>query len=317
MPLFVPAVAPAGANTEVQYNNAGAFGASSNFKYASNVLTVGGANPAFQADSTVVGNGLRVLAQTPYAGAVLEVISSVPDDGLTIRAKGFGGIVIPNFTNFTAPSGPGLQAVRADVTTVLVGPANLQLTSLGAGTGWIDIPTTGASGIGTGFGVNPWIAYAWGAGYWFSDAAAGDVAYRNISGSLRFGTTSGAATMSIAGNQVGVRIATPTSFLHVGGSFATATRSRSRDTTLDSTDFTVLFLLSASFGNSSALLPAAATCVGRIYAIKKVDATAYTVTIDPNGAELIEGAATLVLSAQWESVLIQSDGTGWHVLARK
>ena len=64
-------------------------------------------------------------------------------------------------------------------------------------------------------------------------------------------------------------------------------------------------------------LPSAASAYsagrGRIYQIKKIDA-ANTVTVDGNGAETIDGQATLALTAQWQSVTIQSNGTSWSLL---
>ncbi|MCX5335490.1 hypothetical protein [Streptomyces sp. NBC_00140] len=47
------------------------------------------------------------------------------------------------------------------------------------------------------------------------------------------------------------------------------------------------------------------------YTIIKADATGNTVTIDPAGGETINGSATRVLSAQWETVALRSDGTNW------
>lgn len=62
-------------------------------------------------------------------------------------------------------------------------------------------------------------------------------------------------------------------------------------------------------------LPAAASCPGRVYTVKKIDAGANAVTVDGNGAETIDGAATFPLAAQWDSVTIQSNGSAWYVLA--
>ena len=64
----------------------------------------------------------------------------------------------------------------------------------------------------------------------------------------------------------------------------------------------VISLLSASFMK------------GSIIRVKKIDASANTVTIDPSGAETIDGAATKVLAAQYQSITIQSNGTSWDVL---
>lgn len=61
------------------------------------------------------------------------------------------------------------------------------------------------------------------------------------------------------------------------------------------------------------LLPAA-NCKGKIFTIKKIDSSGNTVTIDANASETIDGATTRVLSTQYASVKIQSNGTGWDVL---
>lgn len=86
-------------------------------------------------------------------------------------------------------------------------------------------------------------------------------------------------------------------------------------TTLGSAHYTVL--VDATAGAVTINLPSAASAYsagrGRIYQIKKIDA-ANTVTVDGNGAETIDGQATLALTAQWQSVTIQSNGTSWSLL---
>lgn len=59
-------------------------------------------------------------------------------------------------------------------------------------------------------------------------------------------------------------------------------------------------------------LPAAAT--GQQYHIKKIDATANTVTIDPNGTETIDGSLTKVISTQYDSITVVSDGSNWFIV---
>jgi hypothetical protein len=81
---------------------------------------------------------------------------------------------------------------------------------------WIDLPTTGPSGIGTGgAGVNPWFAYVSGAGQWFLNSSVGDHAYRNVSGKLLFGNTSGNATMALSGDKLGIGTVTPSTLLEI------------------------------------------------------------------------------------------------------
>lgn len=74
----------------------------------------------------------------------------------------------------------------------------------------------------------------------------------------------------------------------------------------------------ASGGGFTFTLPAASTCSGKIFRIKRTDNTpANGITIDGNASETIDGATTRKLMTQYESVTIQSDGSNWHVLEHK
>jgi len=83
-------------------------------------------------------------------------------------------------------------------------------------------------------------------------------------------------------------------------------------TTLDATNDIVY--CNAVGGAITVNLPAAASSDGRAYTIKKIDSSAYTVTIDGNASELIDGVQTQVISYQWTSVTIHCDGTGWYII---
>lgn len=84
------------------------------------------------------------------------------------------------------------------------------------------------------------------------------------------------------------------------------------DTTLDEFQRTVL--VDAAGAARTITLPTAASAKWRKYIIKKTDASANTVTIDGDGAETIDGAATQVLAAQYDFIEIQSDGTQWWIV---
>lgn len=73
--------------------------------------------------------------------------------------------------------------------------------------------------------------------------------------------------------------------------------------------------VNATAGAVTVALPPAALFTGRLVAVKKIDATANAVTIDPSGAETIDGAATLGLSAQWQTAFLLSDGANWLAIA--
>jgi microcystin-dependent protein len=93
--------------------------------------------------------------------------------------------------------------------------------------------------------------------------------------------------------------------------------SFSANTTL-SVDDAGLVLVNASGGARTITLPAANALGGRPirYQIEKTDSTANTVTVQRAGADTIEGATSVVLSAQWGSLTLISDGVNaWITLS--
>jgi len=93
--------------------------------------------------------------------------------------------------------------------------------------------------------------------------------------------------------------------------------SFSANTTL-SVDDAGLVLVNAASGARTITLPAANALGGRPirYQIEKTDSTANTVTVQRAGADTIEGATSVVLSGQWASVTLVSDGVGAWVALR-
>ena len=114
-------------------------------------------------------------------------------------------------------------------------------------------------------------------------------------------------------NKVGVNNSTPGSGLDVNSSFATAIVSKQQDYTLTATDHTVL--VNCSGGNVTITLPTAVGCAGRMYIIKRTDASANSVNIDANGSEQIDGSTSLVGVAARGSMVLQSDNAGWWKVA--
>jgi hypothetical protein len=92
------------------------------------------------------------------------------------------------------------------------------------------------------------------------------------------------------------------------GSGNTPITTISTTTTLGASDYTVLCSATLTVN-----LPAAASSSGQVYNIKNIG-SGTTITIDPNASETIDGATTYTLSAQYESVTIQSNGTAWFIL---
>lgn len=84
-------------------------------------------------------------------------------------------------------------------------------------------------------------------------------------------------------------------------------------------DYTValadgVVLVDATSAPVTITLPTAASASRRTFIVKKVDATANAVTIDPNGAETIDGLATRNTIVQWYSFSVYSNGTAWYIV---
>ena len=98
----------------------------------------------------------------------------------------------------------------------------------------------------------------------------------------------------------------------VAGFHSAVTTKTNTDYTLTVNDDVVLFDTGAT--TRTATLPAASTATGKIYHIKKIDAGAGLVTIDGNASETIDGDLMPDITAQYESFMIVSDGSNWHVI---
>lgn len=149
--------------------------------------------------------------------------------------------------------------------------------------------------------------------------AGGKGAGSGVGGSLIFQTSvvgaSGttlqtlATAMTINNSQrVGVGITSPTSTFHSGGSYARFVRSISALRTLDATDD----IIEVTANTFTITLPTAASITGREYIIKNNGAG--VITIACNGAETIDGSATVVLGVQYGTITLVSNGTNWMVI---
>jgi hypothetical protein len=67
-------------------------------------------------------------------------------------------------------------------------------------------------------------------------------------------------------------------------------------------------------GNITITLPTASLVAGRDYTIKKTDA-ANTITIQPQPGQTIDGQSSKTLTAQYEAILMVSDGTDWDIIS--
>lgn len=78
-----------------------------------------------------------------------------------------------------------------------------------------------------------------------------------------------------------------------------------------------VLLADSSGGLFTISLPAAASSLGKFYQIKKISTDTNVITIDPNGAETIDGQSTAFLKFKDQSMLIYCDGVKWDSIQRK
>jgi hypothetical protein len=116
-------------------------------------------------------------------------------------------------------------------------------------------------------------------------------------------------------NEVGIGTNAPNSVLQVVGSVSKSISDvKTANYTATATDHTIL--CSAASGAVTITLPAASGIAGRIYVIKKTNASSgvNSVTVDGNASETIDGSASINLACK-SSVMLQCDGSNWHILS--
>lgn len=112
--------------------------------------------------------------------------------------------------------------------------------------------------------------------------------------------------------QVGVGTVSPNSTMDIRGSLSTSCRAFSSATTINDSDYTIVF---TGTGASSATLPTAASCAGRTYVIKNA-ATGSPVpvlSISTTAAQTIDGQTTWYLDEPNEAIMLTSNGSNWVV----
>lgn len=137
--------------------------------------------------------------------------------------------------------------------------------------------------------------------------------YTATAGSSGTTTRTSAEKARIDGNgNLGVNTTSPHSKLHVNGAMAVAFVSKTAAYTATSSDNVIAG--NATSGAFTVTLPTAVGIAGRMYTVKKVDASANAVTVGTTSSQTIDGVTTKALSAQWNSVTVISDGANWLVI---
>jgi hypothetical protein len=76
-----------------------------------------------------------------------------------------------------------------------------------------------------------------------------------------------------------------------------------------------IIIWDVSGGSGTVNLPVAATAGNFRIDVKKIDSSANTITVDPNGAELIESGSTAIITTQYEAISTVCDSTQWWIIA--
>lgn len=116
----------------------------------------------------------------------------------------------------------------------------------------------------------------------------------------------------LAAGSVGIGTDTPTSKLEISGSLATSITTKTSDYSLTVNDSKVL--VDASGGIVTITLPAASSCSGREYHIKKIDSSTNNMVINTIGGNTIDGASAVVTNVQYKAYSITSNGTNWFII---
>lgn len=112
--------------------------------------------------------------------------------------------------------------------------------------------------------------------------------------------------------KVGVGVASPHTLLQVAGPLATPIATKTTDYTITGSDSVIL--ADATTAAFNVTLPTAASISGRQYTIKRINGGANNVTVNTTSSQTIDGSTSNVLSAQYASVTVVSDGANWLIV---
>lgn len=206
---------------------------------------------------------------------------------------------------------------------VVQGGTNKGIKLIVDGTGFLNgiqaltiVKDTGCVGIGTGsFGAS----MVGGMAIANNTAPSGDVANQHAYFSADFAAGNAAPYFRTEnGTVIGLNqsLLTTDNVTHnrlaLTGGFKANLVTKTGAYTATADDYTIL--CDASGGSFTITLPAVASHANRIYNIKKIDSSANAVTVDGNSSETIDDSTTAILTTQYESITIQSDGSEWWIL---
>ena len=223
-----------------------------------------------------------------------------------------------------APSGPGGLAIQNDFVDLVTwnpksvwnqtsspGSGNDNTQSFFPGSLWFQTSPTTTLFICTssGTGTATWVP-AFLVAYDTTPKLGGNL---NVNGMTITSTSGGNIVISpSSGGLTGIGTSSPNSVLQVGGALSTALATKTGTYTVTATDSIVL--CNAATGAFTVTLISAVGVAGRQYTFKRLNSGANNVTVAASGAQTIDGAATQVLTTQYQAIRVVSDGTNWDLV---
>lgn len=74
-----------------------------------------------------------------------------------------------------------------------------------------------------------------------------------------------------------------------------------------------MVLADATGGAVTVTLPTAASITGKVYTVKRINSGSNNVTLATTGGQTIDGATTQVMTIQYTSLDVISDGSNWEI----
>ncbi len=111
--------------------------------------------------------------------------------------------------------------------------------------------------------------------------------------------------------QIGIGTTTPFSTLEVNGSLATGIRTFTAATTATIADCNLIFTGTSA---TTVTLPTAVGITGRMYTLKNASSNTSVLTVATTSSQTIDGATSQILSSQYQTVSVISNGTNWNIV---
>jgi hypothetical protein len=166
--------------------------------------------------------------------------------------------------------------------------------------------TNGAYDLGSS--TNSWQAL------YLDDAATNGGAIYFDAGSTEFIKALADGTDLTVGGFTGFNLAATAGTIAEIKTFALHDVAKSAAYTVTDSDGASIVYVTTSSTDRTITLPTASANAGRAITIKKVDSGTGKVTVDGEGAETIDGEASLDLLTQYDWVQVQCNGTAWFII---